>query len=231
VRATFANEIHRARDAANQGRAAALLLVFLLLAGCASVRVTPAKLAASALQSTNHSEALSDLARWQEAVGLCNAFLDSPYRQTLPKGRLRLTPEGMEFVTDGRVLPVRVNCTRGGDLVVRVSKLLAQERSDGFAVGLTPPRGNRLLDNSLFHQANGQPLPSDAMAVLILHEITHCYYHLGTVSFWKAVRYYGEAVLLFRYRNHSMERLPYQTSKEFWTFYRNGEPRSATGRD
>ena len=139
MRATFANETNEVSNTPGQGPAGPLLLLLLLLAGCASVRVTPAKLAASAVQGAQQSEALSDLARWQKAVGLCNAFLDSPYRRTLPKGRVRLTPEGMEFVLGRTNLPVRVKCTRGGDLVVRISKLLAQERSDGFAVGLTPP--------------------------------------------------------------------------------------------
>ena len=40
----------------------------------------------------------------------------------------------------------------------------------------------------------------------------------GTVSLTKGFLYYAEAIFLLRYRNHSMERLPYQTSAEFEDF-------------
>jgi len=156
---------------------------------------------------------------------LCNEFLNSPYRKTLPKGSLRLTEEGTEFVTEKRVVPIRIRCSTSGDLVVRVSGLLAQERSDGFVVGLARPKRSRLLDNTFFNHPNGQPLSSSVMAELLLHELTHCYYHVGTVSFGKGLAYYAEAVLLFRYRNHSMERLPYRTTAEFWQFFNNSSGR------
>jgi hypothetical protein len=38
------------------------------------------------------------------------------------------------------------------------------------------------------------------------------------VSFPKTVAYYAEAVFLFRYENHSMERLAFQISREVGQF-------------
>jgi hypothetical protein len=60
------------------------------------------------------------------------------------------------------------------------------------------------------------------MASTILHELTHSYYHLGTVDFFRGASYYAEAIFLLRYRNHSQERLPYLTSKEFSAFMADG---------
>ncbi len=65
------------------------------------------------------------------------------------------------------------------------------------------------------------------IASLTLHELTHTYYRCGTVSFEKGVMYYLEAVFLFRYRNHSMERLPFQTSAEFMEFLNSLARRAA----
>ena len=197
------------------------LLVFVagvtvaIFSGCSSVPVTPGNLAAIRVRTEERDNALK---RWDEAVRLCNAFLASPYRSTLPEGTLQLTDEGMVFVTGDAVLPVRVRCTRWGDLVVATS-YTAQERSDGFVVGLMSPKRDRLLDNSFFKDPQGQPLSSSVMAELTLHELTHSYCRVGTVSYIKALRYYAEAVFLFRYRNHSMERLPNKTTAEFWTFF------------
>jgi hypothetical protein len=186
-----------------------------MFSGCSSVPITPGSLGA------NHDrieERNSALQRWQEAIGLCNAFLSSSYRSTLPQGELQLTDDGMVYVTGHTLFPIRVRCTRWGDLVVRTS-YTAQERSDGFVVGLRDPRRDRLLDNSFFKNEKGRPVSSSDIAALILHELTHSYCRVGTVSFTKAVRYYAEAVFLFRYRSHSMERLPNETTAEFWKFY------------
>ena len=54
---------------------------------------------------------------------------------------------------------------------------------------------------------------------------THTVHAVGTVSFWKGCAYYLEAIFLFRYSNHSAERLPFATSAEFarW-FHRDPLP-------
>ena len=151
--------------------------------GCASVKITPTSVLAV---SGRTQERDASLERWREAVRLCNAFLQSPHRVTLPGGALRLKDDAMEFVTGDTVLPVRIKCTTWGDWVVRTS-MAAQERSDGFVVGLVRPRRSRLLDNSFFKDGNGRPRSSDFMAELILHELTHSYYRCGTVSFPKTM--------------------------------------------
>ena len=186
----------------------------LLGSGCAAVRVSPAALKAS---PQRRSECAAELKRWREAVAICNLFLDSPNRKTLPKGRVRLTEDGMEFVANGVVQPARVRCSDWGDVLVWFD-FTAQERSDGFVVGNVKHGRNRLIDNSFFKLPDGRDLSNAGMAELALHEMTHTYYHCGTVSFTKGVMYYLEATFLFRYQNHSMERLPMQTSREFEEF-------------
>ena len=123
----------------------------------------------------------------------------------------------MEFVANGIVQPTRVRCSDWGDALVWFG-FIAQERSDGFVVGDVKHGHNRLIDNSFFKEPDGRDLSNAGMAEMTLHEITHTYYHCGTVSFTKGVRYYLEATFLFRYQNHSMERLPMQTSREFEEF-------------
>ena len=49
-------------------------------------------------------------------------------------------------------------------------------------------------------------------------QLTHSWCRAGTVSFTKSVAYYAECVFLFRYSNHSMERLANKTSGEFADF-------------
>ena len=189
-------------------------MVLLLATGCANVRVTPAELKAS---SARPEERDDDLKRWREAVWLCNAFLNSTNRQTLPKGEIRLQDDGMVFVTTNKEQPVNIRCTTWGDMLVWFD-FTAQERSDGFVVGCVQPKHERLFDNSFLKQENGQPAPNFAMAELALHEITHTYYRCGTVSFGNGFMYYLEAIFLFRYKNHSMEKLPFQTLHEFEQF-------------
>lgn len=161
----------------------------------------------------------NDLARWRDAVDWCNAFLESPERQTLPKGRITLSEEGMIFTTTDRQQPIRIRCTFWGDFLIPC-KMAAQERSDGFVVGLVKPGESRLLDNSFFKYASGRTASSASMASLILHELTHSYLRLGTVDFPRSISYYAEVVFLWRYRNHSQERLPYRTSAEFEAFFK-----------
>jgi hypothetical protein len=189
----------------------------MLTSGCVSVSLTPARLAAL---PQRHDEATRDLDRWREAVALCNEFLASPARKTLPPGRINFSEAGMEFVTGEVHLPIRVRCTMWGDWLIPF-KMAAQERSDGFVVGSVPPKESRLLDNSFFKYRDGGAVSSAGMAVLILHELTHSYYHAGTVDFFHSVSYYVEAIFLLRYRNHSQELRAYQTSHEFVVFIRN----------
>jgi len=178
------------------------------------VHVTPTNLSAIPERSEERTAALQ---RWNEAVLLCNMFLESAERKTLPPGHVNFGEEGMEFVTDSIHLPIQIRCTSWGDVLIPF-KMIAQERSDGFVVGLVPPKQSRLLDNSFFKQRNGQLLGNGGMAQLILHELTHSYFRLGTVSFSRGLSYYAESIFLFRYKKHSQERLPYQTSAEFGKF-------------
>lgn len=192
----------------------ALACFILLSSGCASVHVTPTNLSAIPERCEERTAALQ---RWNEAVLLCNMFLESPERKTLPPGHVNFGAEGMEFVTDSVHLPIRVRCTSWSDVLIPF-KMIAQERSDGFVVGLVQPKQSRLLDNSFFKQRNGKLLANAGMAQLILHELTHSYFRLGTVSFGRGISYYAESIFLFRYKNHSKERLPNQTSTEFGKF-------------
>ena len=192
-----------------------LTVLAALLSGCASVSITLKSVASVPFRAGERDQALD---RWREAVWLCNAFLTSSNRTALPEGKLRFTEDGMEFVTADEMLPVQIRCTAWGDLLVG-SKFTAQERADGFVVGFVPPKDSRLLDNSFFKNHKGEPWSSAVMAETILHELTHSYHGVGTVSFSKALRYYAEAVFLFRYERHSMEKLPFETTRGFWKFY------------
>jgi hypothetical protein len=194
-----------------------LLVLLLFLCGCISVRVTPRSIATVADRAKDREAALVCL---REAVAIANEFLASDFRKTLPAGELVLSDDGMSFVAEGRRTPIDVRCTSAGDFLIPF-KMAAQERSYGFVVGGMTPHEHREIDNSLFRRRSGKPLRDFEIAGLILHELTHCYCRVGTVSFTKTVAYYAEAILLFRYRTHSMERLPFQTSREFETFARD----------
>lgn len=185
-----------------------------LLTACASVEVSPRSLRASNASPEEQTELL---ARWAEAVDLANAFLDSPFRRTLPQGDLVLADDGMLFETELGTWPIEVRCTSFGDLVRRFA-FQAQERSFGFVVGECPPERDRRVDNAFFRELDGDPMSREQMADLVLHESTHVVWREGTVSFWKSVGYYLEAVFLFRYANHSAERKAHGTSQEFRFF-------------
>jgi hypothetical protein len=129
-----------------KGLALILVGVTLSFSGCISVPVTPASIAA---QRGRDEERAADVQRWTDAVSLCNAFLVSPERKTLPAGRVNFGEEGMEFVTGSVRLPMRIRCTTYGDLLIPFA-MIAQERSDGFVVGLIIPKESRGLDNSFF---------------------------------------------------------------------------------
>jgi hypothetical protein len=190
------------------------LVLAVAFSGCTSVSITPQTIATAHVDPAERDH---DLKAWKEAVWLCNAFLASSYRKTLPFGHVQLTDGGVEFTGDHFVQPCRIRCTLWGDVLVAFG-MRAQERSDGFVVGYTQPRRDRVADNSFFKHPNGALLPNTQLAAAILHEMTHTYFHQGTVDFGTGFRYYAEAVFLFRYRHHSMERLPFQTSSEFRSF-------------
>jgi hypothetical protein len=194
---------------------------FLLLGGtfggCTAVWITPASLRTAAVADANAKDAL---ARWQKAVGLANAFLDSPWRRTLPPGKFMLSEAGMIFRTLEKDWPVNVRVTPIGDWCVRFG-FVAQERSDGFVVGRVPPQRSALLDNSFFLGRNGKSVSTPAMASLLLHETTHEIFREGTVSFWAGIAYYGEAALTWKYRTLRAERRPFATSEEFQFFIAN----------
>lgn len=192
-----------------------VILSMVACIGCATTAVTPGQIAVAPVGVVERVESLK---RWSDAIGLCNEFLSSPFRKTLPQGRLQFADDNMEFRAGGEVLPVIVRCTTWGDLVVLSKTGTAQERSDGFVVGLVKPKRNRLVDNSFFKTADGQPYSGAAMAQVILHELTHSYYRTGTVGWSEGFLYYLEAVCLLRNRTHTAERLPYQTSAEFLRF-------------
>ncbi len=154
---------------------------------------------------------------WKEAVSISNEFLASEYRKTLPQGEISLDENGMVFVSDRVRLPIRIRCSSSGDLLIPF-KMVAQERSDGFVVGSVPPHRHREIDNTFFKHISGSPQQNYQLAGLILHEISHVHFRLGTVSVPKTVLYYCEAIFLLRYRSHSMEILPFRTSREFNAF-------------
>lgn len=195
-------------------RCALLAVLLVWLSGCVSVRVTPESIKAVAARAEEGADALK---RWNEAVRICNEFLDSGHRKTLPEGKILLAEDGMTFVSNGVRHPIHVRCCAAGDLLIPF-KMIAQERSDGFVVGFLAPRSDREIDNSFFKHLSGSTQKNHEMAGLILHELTHSFLKTGTVSVSKTVRYYAESVFLFRYRKHSMEALPFATSAEFRAF-------------
>ena len=164
--------------------------------------------------------AQSELATWNQAVALSNEFLGSRQRHALPAGTISIDDEGMVFTHGDGSNKIVIECTSFGDVLVGCN-MMAQERSWGFVVGRTKPGKNRLTDNSFFRDRNGDFLSNITVAQIILHELTHTYYKTGIDHPWNAIRYYAEACFLFRYRKHSMEKLPYQTSGEFYAFINN----------
>lgn len=192
----------------------ALLGFIIAFSGCTSVLVSPKSISDLEGRSVEQAEALE---RWDAAIRICNYFLSSDFRKTLPKGEMLLDSGGMTFVTADTRLPVRIRCCVAGDLLIPF-RMIAQERSDGFVVGAVSPRKDREIDNSFFKYPSGIWQQNQLIAGLILHEVTHSYFRTGTVSFAKTVRYYAESIFLLRYRSHTMEVLPFRTSSEFSAF-------------
>jgi hypothetical protein len=189
-------------------------LVLWFFGGCSSVYINPKSIAAVHERDPERNRAQ---VRLREAVAIANDFLVSDVRKTLPSGSLRLGDDGIVFSTAKDELAFRIKCSFSGDILIPFG-MAAQERSWGFVVGTVPPRESRVLDNSLFKVPSGRILENCEIAGIILHELTHTYFRAGTVSFGKALQYYGESIFLLRYRSHTMERLPFRTSSEFEAF-------------
>ena len=192
----------------------ALVAAIVTSAGCVSSPITPAKLQAKA---TTDATAKAELETWMSAVELANLFLKSEYRKTLPTGVIIMDAEGMLFTCATGGEPVRVSCTTFGDLLVKCN-MIAQERSWGFVVGRIKPGSDRLTANSFFRYRDGRPQGNIEVAATILHELTHLHLKMGIDDPVNLVKYYSEAIFLLRYRSHSMERLPFNTTNEFYAF-------------
>jgi len=195
-------------------KALGFALLGVLLTSCSSVTLSPRSVSSVAGRS---AEAEQLIETWREAVTLANEFLLSEFNTTLPRGTLLLSEAGMTFVVNGESTPFVVRCNSSGDILLPF-KMNAQERSSGFVVGTVPPKKSRVIDNSFFKDLSGRAMSAYQVASLLMHELSHVHHKLGTVSPWKSFAYYAEAIFLFRYRNHSMERLPYSTSAEFYAF-------------
>lgn len=191
--------------------------------GCRCVDVTPDTVRSSSAPEAEREEALR---RWEEAVGIANEFLSSPYRRTLPEGRFE-GPGGRRFVTPGGAWPVEIRCTGWGDLVVGTG-FAAQEATFGFVVGVREPEGRDAepaFDNSFILGPDLKLHDAIRMAELLLHETTHDVYRVGAVGFWPSVVYYLECVVLFRSSTNSAENRPRATSEEFGYFLMAREAR------
>jgi hypothetical protein len=191
-----------------------LLAAALLLPACASMEVTPRSVREAVAPAEERDLAI---ARWTEGVALANDFLVSIHRETLPPGRFELGDDGMTFSSAGCVWPITVRSTAWGDLCL-LTGFIAQERSWGFVVGKENPGADRVIDNSFLRNPDGAIASAPDIASLLLHETTHVVLRQGTVGFWKGFAYYLEVIFLFRYEDHSAERQPYATTREFAEF-------------
>jgi hypothetical protein len=187
------------------------IIAAIAFAGCVAVPITPNKLAV--LAATDPT-ARSELDTWTSAVAIANEFLHSNYRHTLPEGVITMDGEGMIFMSDKVELHTQVRATSFGNFMVHLG-FAGQTRSWGFVVGKVPPRKDYLTDNSLFRDLKGNPYGNVFVAKMILHELTHMNLGMGMDKPTVMLRAYSEAILLCRYRNHSMERLAWKTSAEF----------------
>ena len=166
---------------------------------------------------------------WTDAVARCNEFLASPFRHSLPAGRIELDERrGMRFETGGRTWALGVECTTWGGMALSFG-FQAQEDECGFLVGACPPDRDPAADNSLFRTSRGFAMEPDIVADLILHEATHVVHGEGAIGFWKSAGYYAEAIFLFRYGpTHSDERCAYGTGEEYHAFIQGvGRPQEA----
>ena len=180
-------------------------------------QVTPAAIENSAAEPDTRAAAL---ALWQEALRLSDAFLLSDFNQSLPAGRIELSPtEGMSFVFEGRSLPIRVWNSFAGRVAVW-SGATAQECTGGFRVG---PSGGSIaaIDHSWFRTQTGGFRPAKDVARTLLHEIAHALHRVGNfgplesfVNYWEIVRYRRS------WAQRSFESAPQATSHEFMYWWR-----------
>jgi hypothetical protein len=195
----------KSRTLRSIGLAACLAVV----ASCTSTTVPPDALAALAAEDERAARAL---AHWEQGVQFANAFLASDESVTLPSGRFELTGDGLRYVTETEAHPIEVR--------VRWSPAVSwfgidgQERSWGFAVGRRG-EGDALYANSLFRDDGHDWSHPVHVGGLMLHETAHVVFDVGALGFWKGTAYCLEMLLLFRYRDHSGERLPYAVTDEY----------------
>ena len=194
------------------------LTLTLLIVACSSPPITPAALRELAPEDPRAEQALE---LWRQGIELANGFLASEHRTILAPGRIELDETGMRYVTADDVQPIEVRQTTWGSICLTFG-FDAQERSWGFVVG-GRGEGDALYANSLFLDAGDDWRHPALVASLVLHELTHTVEGVGTVGFWKGFAYYMEAIFLFRYRNHSDERLPYATTEEFLNWVREAD--------
>ncbi|MEM7305100.1 MAG: hypothetical protein AAF682_00450 [Planctomycetota bacterium] len=188
------------------------LAILLLCASCTSVQIDPESLASDDPEFVQAAETL------EAAVEAANDFLRSDARVTLPAGQLAWRDGELVFTHAGGEVPMRLRRTTWGDLC-EATGFEAQERRDGFVVGARGEGDSRIY-NSLFRSSLGFWKQPYRIAELILHELTHVYLEEGTIGTWNSVKYYAEAIFLFRYRNHSAERNAYLTTEEFLDWWR-----------
>jgi len=189
-----------------------LVVGIVVLLGACSTLVTPQSIAASGAPPETRLRAV---ALFEEAVELANTFLASEQRRSLPAGRYEASEDGsLVFITDARRWPIRIYHSFGGDLVVS-NGFRAQERDDGFVIGVRPPAEHVETDNSMFRLTSGEWHDAKSIASLILHETAHTVHGEGTVGYWNSLRYYAEAIFLLRSLSHSAERIPQAVSMEF----------------
>src|SRR6185295_12840861 len=156
-------------------------LALALTTACSSVAITPASIQKADAPEESRRSTIVAL---REGTLLANEFLESPFRDTLPKGRFELDDvKGLRFIDDAGAWPIEIECTTWGDLCT-LCGFAAQEREWGFVIGSMKPARDRRIDNSLFVSASGWREPPRAVADLILHETTHVVWREGTVGFW-----------------------------------------------
>lgn len=187
------------------------LLLLLLLQSCSTL-ISSRAIEASDAPAEDRRKALE---LYRDGLELANAFLASEDCLSLPQGQFEETTDGsLAFVTPERGWPIRIRHSFGGDLVVSTG-YRAQEREDGFVVGVRPPARHLETDNSMFRYSDGDWVDAESVARLILHETAHTVHGVGTVGVWNTLAYYAEAIFLLRSAKHSAETLPRATSYEF----------------
>lgn len=169
--------------------------------------------------------------RLTQAAELANRFIDSDVNRYFPAGyHFRATQDGRLFLDSdgGDGFRVRIHVTCWGTLVAELG-FSAQERADGFSVGMMRDAGGAPVDatiaNSLWFNLDGSWRDASDMAALLLHEMSHALQvrAQGQTSYW--LEYYLRATILLQGggRIHELEKVPYRVTTEFrrWWSERN----------